>query len=410
MNAYYQYLNDLVNENKRVYREWPGLKWLNAYEAEYFQQKRDTLLAPFKEESLFKGTKPFYREISTGCKLCGRGKWSCLFITGKCNANCFYCPTPQLHDEEPTSQGLTFSSPEAYAEYINYFGFKGASFSGGEPLLFHGRVLAYLQALRKHCSPDLYIWMYTNGIMGTEEIFDQLAEAGLDEVRFDIGATGYDLAGIAKASGRIPHITVEIPAVPEEQERLKQLLPELIDLGVTRLNLHQMRLTPHNVTRLSTHDYTYIPAERPFVMESEFAALEIMNYAKAHQLKIGINYCAFHFKFRFQKAGYRSQLAGKLAPRNAVITEKGFLRTLDEGKVSYKGFMLADAGQLNGNAESLNLQYKQYDMATATAFSTQSEVPELQNHNCTGNCTIPEQEPMFSIWRHETIESDLRDY
>lgn len=410
MNAYYQYLNTLVNDHKQEYREWPGLKWLNAYEAEMHQQQRDKLLMPFQQQALFKGTKPYFKHLSDGCKLCGQGLWSCLFITGKCNATCFYCPVPQTHDEVPSSQGLTFETPEAYAEYINYFGFKGASFSGGEPLLFPERVLAYLKALRKYCDPDLYIWMYTNGIKASEAIFDQLAEAGLDEVRFDIGATNYNLQGVSKATGRVPHVTVEIPAVPEEKELLMELLPQLINLGVTRLNLHQMRLTPHNVAKLSKHDYTYIAAERPIVLESELAALEILNYARDNQLDLGINYCSFHFKFRFQKAGYRMQLAKKLANTNTVITERGYMKSSVENTLLYQGIFLADAGKLNGNAKQLMLEHKQYDVLRAKAFSTESkDIPDYSK-KCNGNCVIPAQEPAYSVWRHEVIESGLRDY
>jgi len=410
MNAYYDYLNRLVNDHKQEYRDWPGLKWLNTYEAEKHQQQRDKLLLPFQQDALFKGTKPYYNHLSKGCELCGQGLWSCLFITGKCNANCFYCPAPQTHDEVPTSQGLTFETPEAYAEYINFFGFKGVSFSGGEPLLFPERVLAYLKALRKHSNPDLYIWMYTNGIKASEALFDQLAEAGLDEVRFDIGATNYNLDAVAKASGRVPHVTVEIPAVPEEKKRLMDLLPELINSGVTRLNLHQMRLTPYNVKKLSKHDYTYITAERPIVLESELAALEIMNYASDKQLDLGINYCSFYFKFRFQKAGYRKQIAKKLADRKATITESGYLKTSADNKLSYQGILLSDASKLNAPARHLVLEHKNYNVLLANAFATKvKNIPDF-SQKCKTSCATPEKEPAFSVWKHEVIESGLREY
>jgi len=126
------------------------------------------LLEFSKESMLFKDTKPFYRQISKGCKLCGAGFWSCLFITGKCNANCFYCPTSQTNDDLPTTQGLSFESASAYAEYVNYFKFKGVGFSGGEPFLVFDRVVEFLKKLRKKCAPDLYVWLYTNGILVDE--------------------------------------------------------------------------------------------------------------------------------------------------------------------------------------------------------------------------------------------------
>jgi len=68
-------------------------------------------------------------------------------------------------------------------------------------------------------------------------------------------------------------VTVEIPAVPEEVERLKGLLPRLCELGVTRLNLHQLRLTAHNAEQMLPHGYTYLHGDQPTVLESELAGL-----------------------------------------------------------------------------------------------------------------------------------------
>ncbi|MBG0778691.1 MAG: radical SAM protein, partial [Desulfotignum balticum] len=39
----------------------------------------------------FAGTKLTTHGISPGCRFCGQGEWSCLFINGVCNARCFYC-------------------------------------------------------------------------------------------------------------------------------------------------------------------------------------------------------------------------------------------------------------------------------------------------------------------------------
>ena len=43
----------------------------------------------------YKGSKADVNNLSPGCRHCGQGDWSCLFINGLCNASCFYCPAPQ---------------------------------------------------------------------------------------------------------------------------------------------------------------------------------------------------------------------------------------------------------------------------------------------------------------------------
>ncbi len=101
------------------------------------------------------------------------------------------------------------------------------------------------------------------------------------------------------------------------------------------LNLHHLRLTKHN--RLQTGknvEYTIISEERPLVMESELAALEIISKAKELGLNIGINYCSFHFKNRFQKAGYRNVVAKKVFPDSSV-TENGYIREYRGSSICY---------------------------------------------------------------------------
>lgn len=89
MDEFITWRNSLVNKNKAEIAGWDQLKWLNSYTADEAQNKRNILTQNFDGNWLFKDTKPYYNQISKGCKLCGLGQWSCLFITGKCNAACF---------------------------------------------------------------------------------------------------------------------------------------------------------------------------------------------------------------------------------------------------------------------------------------------------------------------------------
>lgn len=409
MRAYFEFLNDTINTCKSAFKTNQTVNWLNPYQADQFIRQREVLLRPLLPNALFKETKPVWGDISQGCKLCGAGQWSCLFITGKCNAKCFYCPTDQSEDCVPTSQGMTFATPEAYAEYINHFGFKGASFSGGEPLLVFDRVMDYLTALRRDCDPNLYVWMYTNGMLASVEKFQQLADAGINEVRFDIGATNYSLDAIKMAQGIIPNITVEIPAVPQKLAFMKEHLQAMIDAGVTRLNLHQMRLTEYNAEKLFRYDYTYIPAERPLVLESELAALEIMQYAAENQLPISINYCSFFFKFRFQKAGFRRIIAEKLCGPETELTEKGFIRNACGDTMVYEGMTLRDGGAIKGG-EALTLKHKTYSFERARAGRAcgQTWSPELVKSFENGQ--LPTSDNELDLWKHEAIEHGLREY
>lgn len=413
MEAYYTYLNHLVNENKNEYSAYPSLKWLNPYNSDIAQVRREVLLKDLDNTSLFKKTKPYHYNISKGCKLCGLGSWSCLFITGKCNASCFYCPTSQIIEGQPTTQQLKFDTPESYTEYINHFKFKGVSFSGGEPLMVLDRTLQYLKHLRKKANPELYIWMYTNGILGDAAKYKKLASAGLDEIRFDIGATAYRLDKIKEAQGIIPNLTIEIPSIPEELENLKTLLPEMLKLGVSNLNLHQLRLTKYNAPNLLKKNYTYIPAENPIVLESELAALEIIQYARDRQIEIGINYCSFFFKNRFQKAGFRNQIANVIARPEEIITPKGYIRQNGNNSIAYQSIVLSDKANDNPKHinEILKLKYKSYFITRPNVLSQQKiedwEKESVEKLIKTEPEIIPEEKLLFDIWSHEYIEKNL---
>lgn len=414
MDSFYTYLNNIVNNNREIFSEYTGINWLNPYQAVIEQEKRELLIIKQYDNWLFKGTKPYYKQLSKGCMFCGLGVWSCLFITGKCNANCFYCPTSQLTDDVPSSQNLHFETAESYAEYINHFRFKAVSFSGGEPLLFFDRTLNYLKQIRKKCSPEIYIWMYTNGIFAAELKLKKLAAAGLNEIRFDIGADNYKLDKIKFAKGIFQNITIEIPAIPEEKERIKQLLPEMTKAGVTNLNLHQLRLTKHNVSKLLKHNYTYIHAEQPIVLESELAALEILDFARSQKLNIGVNYCSFFFKNRFQKAGFRKQIANVLADPNEIITEKGFIREYNGKEIGYKALVISDNTESSPNTTVLGLKHKTFITGRETALKpisidadSKMGVDELLKKHPT---QIPRNELQFKIWQMEYIENGLREY
>ncbi len=411
MEAFYLYLNQLFNTNRQTFVGLPPVNWLNAYKADYFLERRQKLLPAHDSEWMFKNTKPFHKAISPGCKLCGEGRWSCLFITNKCNAGCFYCPASQTQDSVPSSQQLTFESPEAYSEYVRYFGFEGVSFSGGEPLLFFERTLNYLKSVRQSAKPETYIWIYTNGILAERSLFGRLAAAGLDEVRFDIGATNYSLDKIEQAKGIIPNITIEIPAVPEEVARLKKLLPEMIQKGVSYLNLHQLRLTNHNARHLLKRNYTYLPSERPVVIESELAALDIMNYARSHDLEIGVNYCAFDYKNRFQKAGYRRQIAEALGADQESITQNGYLRRRSDQGLAYDTYNITDSCE---EGDALTLNHKKYALAKKQVMpmlkltKEQKVALEMLLHD--EPAVPPSSDFLFRLWQREYIERGLRDY
>ena len=241
----------------------------------------------------------------------------------------------------PQTNGIPFRSADDYAEYLAELGFTGASLSGGEPLLTFERTVEHLSAIRRRCGDSIHVWLYTNGTLLTPDKCRRLRDAGLDEIRIDIGAIRYNLKKVKVAVGEIPTVTVEIPAVPEDFAVMKDKLYEMADSGVNYLNLHQLRLTPHNFAKINGRGYTFIHGEKVTVMESELTALCTVEYALDQRIPLPVNYCSFPYKRRFQRAATRRRAAILAANGHEDVTEMGFIRSLSfcGSKADLKGFL-----------------------------------------------------------------------
>jgi uncharacterized protein len=352
----------------------------------------------------YAGTKVDCNGLSPGCQRCGEGGWSCLFVNGRCNGRCFYCPTEQDDDGPPTTNGLAFSSPEDYAAYVAALGFSGVSISGGEPLLTPELTLSYLSAVRKRCGDGVHLWLYTNGTMLTGELCARLRDAGLDEIRFDLGAVRYNLKKLRIAVGCIPTVTVEIPAVPEEEELLKLKLVEMAEAGVNHLNLHQMRLTPYNFGPLTERDYTFIHGEKVTVLESELTALRLVRFGLEQGIALPVNYCSFPYKRRFQHAAARRRAAQSVCAAGEVVTEPGFLRTISAAGVRY-----CDAALLQNPSYRFPFEKIVLETGRALYLERRPLTPDLELTDAERSA-LEAGQPPERLARFERIESGLADY
>jgi hypothetical protein len=121
---------------------------------------------------------------------------------------------------------------------------------------------------------------------------------------------------------------VEIPAIPEHEERLQRSLPVWRAEGLDFLNLHQLRLTPHNRRQLMARGYSFLPGPRVTVLESELCALRLLRWAGECGLGLPINYCSFPYKQRYQAQAARRRLAPLVREAWEEVTPTGFLRSL----------------------------------------------------------------------------------
>ncbi|MEW6672809.1 MAG: radical SAM protein [Thermodesulfobacteriota bacterium] len=320
-----------IEANRREYGDaYETMTFAGAAQAGEAEKKRAEIIDSLAGRATwgFSRTKLDCKNLSNGCRLCGEGQWSCLFINGICNARCFYCPTEQPSKSEPMTHGIPFASPKDYIDYIRLFKFRGVSISGGEPLLTFDRTFRYVSEIKKAFGNDIYLWLYTNGILADREKLSRLKVAGLDEIRFDLSACRYQLDKVKIAVDAIPTVTVEIPAIPEDEALLKKVIVEIHGVGVSHLNLHQLRCTPYNRERLLHRGYTFLHGPKVTVLESELCALRLIRFVYENSIALPINYCSFVFKHRHQGAGIRGRIAPFFLKPWETVTAAGMIRTL----------------------------------------------------------------------------------
>ncbi|MFA5119208.1 MAG: radical SAM protein [Candidatus Omnitrophota bacterium] len=327
---------DILSVKRSIGWAYPELKWLNPSACPRVNEERSALLASLsgKVRYSFLGSKIYTGSLSRGCRLCGQGHWSCLFLNRDCGRNCFYCPQDkESKDFFAPSEEIAFNSPREYADYLKAFRCKGAGLSGGEPFGDFEKLAGYIKTMRGCLGKHFYLWVYTNGDLVTKEKLRVLKRAGLNEVRFNISSRGYDLGPLRQASGIIDTVTVEIPMIPEDFECLKRLLGEMSKAGVKHLNLHQLHANKVNYRNFLRRDYTFLHQPGIPVLESEIAALRLIKYAVKNEVALPLHYCSAMYKDKFQNKGYRARKAGLLKLPFEDVTEAGYIRRLSvEGR------------------------------------------------------------------------------
>jgi hypothetical protein len=234
-------------------------------------------------------------------------------------------------ERPPYAEGIVFQDPDPYLDYLHQFGFEGVGFSGGETLLVFEKLISFLERIGERFGDEMYTWIYTNGDLVDKAKLKRLREAGLDEVRVNVSARKYDLKPVAMARQLINTVTVEIPAIPEDEERVKKCLLEMAQIGVDHLNVHQLTATKYNFKNLAKRNYMFLPPivfQEPPVCESEIMALRMIAFALEHDLRLPINYCSHAYKARFQNLAIRKRAADIARKSYEQVTEAGYIRRL----------------------------------------------------------------------------------
>lgn len=285
------------------------------------------------------GKSLYYGRLSPACVACRTGAGSkTVFHTLACNRGCFFCAnmnqqeyaffTNNINDAE---KELAQCDPEA--------GYSSIGLTGGEPLLLPDKALGFFKFASK-TYPEAHKRLYSNGDLLTDELAEQLAAAGVNEIRISIKAdeTGYsaaDLESLVMAKRHIPCVMVEMPVLPGSVATMKKLFLDLEELGVDGINILEFLYPWLNAAEYTAKGYQV--KKRPYrilygytyagglpIAGSEEACLELLDYAAAMNLNLNVHYCSLENKLTAQI--YQQNAGVKLMPYEVLSAKDFFIK------------------------------------------------------------------------------------
>ena len=190
-----------------------------------------------------------------GCKSCLLGTGlSAVRKTNKCNLRCRFCyDYGQMDCQPPVGEGMwEIGGTKFYERDLDLLLSiqkkpTGISYVYLEPFM---EIEKYYGVIAKFHEAGVHQHLYTNGTLATEETLRALGEAGLDELRFNLGASNCAdrvIENIALAKKYIPYVGVETPMTPELYEAFLARKEKILATGLDFMNCAELHLNPNNI-------------------------------------------------------------------------------------------------------------------------------------------------------------------
>ena len=255
----------------------------------------------------------YLNAISPACVACQTGVGSAtFFISLKCHRDCFYCFNPNQQDYDYFRTHQRSVTDELRQIHQAGQKIKHLALTGGEPLLHKQEAVEFFGYAREHF-PTTYKRLYTTGDQANAETLQQLADAGLDEIRLSIRMHDlerghcYVFDRVALAQQYIPRVMIEMPVLPGTLDIMKEVLLELERLKLYSINLLEFCFPMTNAEAFKARGYQL--KRQPFrvlydywyagglpVAGSELECLQLVEFAIEQQMTMGVHYCSLENK------------------------------------------------------------------------------------------------------------------
>ena len=158
----------------------------------------------------------------------------------------------------------------------------------------------YYGVIKKFHDAGVHQHMYTNGTLCTEENLKALAEAGLDELRFNLGASNCSdkvIEAMKIAKKYFPYVGIETPMTPEFYESFMKKKDAILATGIDFINCAELHLGEDNINNY-VGEKLYM-SRRGYIspLWSREITLKIMKMASDENWDLVVHDCSNHTKF-----------------------------------------------------------------------------------------------------------------
>lgn len=262
-------------------------------------------------------------DLAEGCKHCNMGSKMVLFITGRCDTGCYYCPvglTKKGRDVVYANE-LNVSELSMIIEEAESMDATGTGITGGDPLMNVERTVRAIRMLKERFGQGHHIHLYTS-TMDPERI-SEVVDAGLDEIRFHPPLELWDRMCDTPLEGIVGNLEIdvgiEVPALPNMEKELCSLIEYAISIGVDFVNINELEFSESNWHMMDTYGYGLVDELSSAVRGSEEVAMNILERYSGFP----VHFCSSTFKDGVQLRNRLMRKAEHSAKEYEVITEDG---------------------------------------------------------------------------------------
>lgn len=244
-------------------------------------------------------------KFAQGCRSCLLGTGlSAIRKTNKCNLECKFCYNyGELDAIHPVGEGMwEIGGTKFYEKDIDLLLSihqkpTGISYVYLEPFM---EIEKYYSMIKKFHAAGIHQHLYTNGTLATEETLKALGEAGLDEIRFNLGASNCAdkvIENIGLAKKYIKSVGIETPMTPEFFKAFFKKQQAIFATKLDFINCAELHLNENNINNYYGENM-YI-ARQGYISPiwSREITLKFMKIAAEENWDIAVHDCSNYTKF-----------------------------------------------------------------------------------------------------------------